>query len=117
MTKYTHNLKIVLSNPFDKIIITDGYIIDQIYYKISNRIFTNKVTFMDQEINTFLCWNKEDIGKLNKLFMGELFTLSMHSDKLLYECTRVVLQDIENKLKETHPGDWRIVFHISKILE
>ena len=117
---YTHNLKIAIITLSSKRIIQDGNIFDQIYTQFSNIIFKNKVIFMSQPTDTIICWEKKELNKIDSFFMGDLFTNAIHSDKVLYEATRVALQDIEIKLKQTYPTilqeDWRIQFHISVII-
>jgi hypothetical protein len=50
--------------------------------------------------------------------MGDLFTMSTHSDKVLYKGTSVLLNEIENKLKMNMVDkNWKILFHISKLLD
>jgi hypothetical protein len=62
---------------------------------------------------------KTPLTILQKYFIGECFTNPILSDAALYEITRLLLLDTEEKLKLQYnlSINWHIEFYISKCLD
>ena len=112
--KYSHNLNIMIIDesfsPFENKILMQS-----IYDEFVNKTIIKEGIIFNRKYEIHLHWEKINIQ--NK-FIGDLFIRSPYSDKVLYETTKKILNEIENNLKkETENKNWKIAFYISKLLE
>ena len=122
MTTYTHNLNILIIDEND-ITIENKTLTENIYNEFVNKTIIKKgklhnhIDYNDY-IEIKIHWERVPITNIQSKFMGDFFIKSAYSDKVLYETTKKILSDIENRLKmNTTNTYWKIVFHISKLLE
>ena len=109
--EYSHNLNILLVDNNNNI-IENKILLQQIYDEFVDKPITH---IFDMKYEICLYWKKVDTK--NK-FIGNLFIRSLYSDNVLYETTKKILNEIENKLKKNIPNkNWKIIFYISKLLE
>jgi hypothetical protein len=118
IAKQSHNLQIMIVDKLYHIIIDDNDLLESIYAEFVNKKISKQGTWLDTTFEIHLFWKKNVLTEIQGKFMGPLFICSPYSDKLLYEATKNILQEIENKLKlSTKNKNWKIIFHISKLLE
>jgi len=113
----THNLHILIKSTYDKD-INDNYILKKVYEELANIPIRRNILWNDQKIDTLIYWKKEQLNDIERHFMGDLFTTSIHNDSLQYKLTKIALREIENNIKKTMTNtQWKIIFHISKLLD
>lgn len=96
----------------------NNFILDMVYDHIANVQICRNFMWRGQEVDTLIYWKKEQINDIERNFMGDLFTTSIHSDALQYELTKIALNEIENNIKkDINNTKWKIIFHISKLLD
>jgi len=115
--QHTHNLNIIIIDDYENVII-NKQLLENIYNEIADKIIIKKGKFLNTNFEVQLLWNKLQLTDAESRFLGKLFIFSPYSDFVLYETTKIILQEIENKLKlKTIQKNWKIVFHISRLLE
>ena len=113
----SHNLNIKIVNENNEF-IENKLLLESIYNEFIDKKIIKKGHMLNRDFKIILYWKKMSITKIEEKLMGNIFIISSYSDKVLYEATKILLNDIENKLKlETNNKNWKIVFHISKLLE
>ena len=118
IAKQSHNLQIMIVDKLYHIIIDDNDLLERIYAEFVNKKISKQGTWLDTTFEIHLYWKKYVLTEIQGKFMGPLFLYSAYSDKVLYEATKSVLEEIENKLKLSSKNkNWKIMFHISKLLE
>ena len=116
VSRYTHNLNIFLVKNDNNDNINDIELIESIYAELADKHIKKKGHIFNSKFEIHLLWERLSITEAESKFMGVLFTNSLHSDRILYEATKTLLSDIENKLKnQTTDKNWKIIFHISKL--
>jgi len=114
---YTHNLNILIVDEND-IVIEDNNLLESIYNELDNKVITKQGKMLNRTFEITIYWNRLSLTNIQSKFMGNLFIKSLHSDKVLYETTERFLNEIEDQLKiNTTNKNWKIIFHISKLLE
>jgi hypothetical protein len=79
---------------------------------------TGKQISSGRTVEAWMFWEKIFITEIERNFMGDLFTTSVHSDRVLFELTRQTIADIEKNVKVYfHDPTIKIEFHISKLLD
>jgi hypothetical protein len=112
----SHNLHILIDSSYNNQI--NNILLEMIYKEIADKEITRNIIWLDKNIDTLIYWKKEKINEIESKFMGDLFTSPIHNDSLLYELTKLTLQEIEEKIKNgLFYTEWKIIFHISKKLE
>ncbi len=117
LSDYTHNLNILIVDEND-MVIEDNNLLESIYNELDNKVITKQGKMLNRTFEITIYWNRLSLTNIQSKFMGKLFIKSLHSDKVLYEITERFLSEIENRLKiNTKNNNWKIIFHISKLLE
>lgn len=115
--QHTHNLQILIVDEENNV-INNETLLEEIYSEFANKHIMKPVEMFDQDFIIYVYWEIKSITKIQKHLMGPLFIASMHSDKVLYEFTKILLGDIETKIKNKQSDkNWKIAFHISKLLD
>jgi hypothetical protein len=115
----SHNLNIKIFNENDEL-IENKSLLESIYNELVDKPIIKKIHAYGTDLEIKLLYTRKSITKIEKKFMGDIFIVSLYSDNILYDATKFVLNEIEHKLKletETIDKNWKIVFHISKLLE
>jgi hypothetical protein len=116
---HSHNLKFIIVDSNDTR-IDDPKMMEYVYSKIANVQFRKHVvvTRYNTQMPGYLCWRRYNLAEHNKSLMGDLFTPTIHSEHLLYESNKYVLEGIEAQYNAEVPDNTgRIKFHISKLLD
>jgi hypothetical protein len=112
----THNLHILIDSSYNKQI--NNIILEIVYADIADKEIKRNILWQNENIDTLIHWKKEVINEIESKFMGDLFTTPIHNDSLLYILTKITLEEIEKKVKDSSfYTNWKIIFHISKKLE
>jgi len=125
--KFSHNMKIIILNyEKDQLYEHCAEILPKVYAEIANKVI-RKVEYWSgsaemeiSKVDFAVLWHRKILSDYQKMFIGDLFTTSMVCDALLQSAMRRIIVEIQQKIKLEHPdmdGNWRIVFHISKIAE
>jgi hypothetical protein len=117
----SHNLNIQIVDKHDNK-IENHDLLESIYSSITGKQIIKKGKLLDSnlDVNIDIClyWQRMPITKEEQYFMGDLFLISSYSDKVLHLATHFLLNEIEHRLKNfTTNKNWKIIFHISKLLE
>ena len=113
----SHNLNLRIVDEDDNT-IKNPILLESIYSEFVGKRIIRKGIILDTKIELRLKWERKPITKIQNKFIGDLFICSVYSDQVLYAITKFVLNEIEEKLKNfTENKNWKIVFHISKLLE
>jgi hypothetical protein len=117
----SHNLNILIVDKHDNKIENQA-LLENIYDEITGKKIIKKGKLLDSkldvDIDVCLYWQRMPVTKEEQHFMGELFLVSAYSDKVLHIATHFLLIEIEHRLKNfTTNKNWKIIFHISKLLE
>ena len=117
IVNHTHNLHISICDDSNNIIYNDD-LLETIYAEFANKYVKKNGNWLKVNFEIKLFWERVVLSKRECQFMGPLFICSAYSDLVLYEATKFVLNEIENKIKKTCTNTrWKIIFHISKLLE
>lgn len=122
MSIYTHNLNIDIVDENDDT-IGNQFLLETIYKELANKPIMRKVQYDNKNFEVHLQWERLSITNIQKHFIGVLFIKSFYSDKVLYETTKKVLEDILTKLKSLNEyslfriTNWKLIFNISKLLD
>jgi hypothetical protein len=113
----THNLNILIVDEEDNK-IENPELLESIYSEITCKRIIKNCKILGSKIDINLIWERFPLTKEEQHFMGELFIYAVYSDKVLDMATKFLLNEIEKKLKNfTTNKKWKIIFHISKLLE
>lgn len=112
MSRYTHNLKILIVDENDEV-INDNECLIKIKEKLQNS-YTHKIDTQSviKIPSITLHWDLHSLSKIQSYFMGDLFACpTFDYDTILYSHTEKTLKIIENELGMKH----KIKFHISRM--
>lgn len=117
---YSHNLNILIVDE-NNITIENKILLESIYNEFVNKTIIKQAEILDTKYEIKLYWEKVLLTSIQSKFIGDLYITSSYTDKCLYETTKKILSEIENKLKintiNTINKNWKIIFYISKLLE
>lgn len=116
MTKYTHNLKIILVDENHEM-IENSSLMELIYGEIADTIIHQKGKMGNYEFDIHFRWERIRLTPIQTQFMGSLFTTSLYSDHVLNQATQTCLKEIEKDLQATTHETWKLLFYISKLLD
>jgi hypothetical protein len=113
MSKFTHNLKILIIDSKDEI-VEDEELLTKIKERLADSythsIFTPPNTQHPWVIT--VKWELHPLTKLQSHFMGDLFSQPNYSlDSVIYEHTEKTLKQLEKEFKMSN----KIRFHISRM--
>lgn len=109
MTSYIHNLKIILVDS-DENIILDHDFLDEIKH-ILCQSNTKNVEWNNKYIPVIIKWDKKKLNKIDKHVMGDLFLHSIYDDdNIIVHHTTQVISSINNPLKH------KIKIYISRLI-
>jgi hypothetical protein len=109
MTSYIHNLKIILVDS-DENIILDHDFLDEIKHVLCQSN-TKYVEWNNKYIPVIIKWDKKELNKIDKHVMGDLFTHSIYDDdSIIVNHTTQVISSIKNPTKH------KIKIYISRLI-
>jgi hypothetical protein len=140
---YSHNMKLLIVNNKNIIYEHQDNILQKVYMEIANKVIRKQVYWSGShdaersKVDFAVLWHRKIMkNDIEKIFLGDLFTISMVCDTLLYSATGKILLEIQNKIKkenmesidpksEEHQcipiqdmdTDWKIIFYISKLID
>jgi hypothetical protein len=107
--EYTHNLKIILLDENNNIVI-NNLLLNEIKNKLTNNI-THTIVWNGQLLDFTIKWDKKDLCEINQALMGDLFSNPIYnSDRIILEHTEKTIFKIDYKCK------YFVKFYISRII-
>lgn len=109
MEAYTHNLKIILVDN-DNNIILDNDFLDEIK-RVLCQLNTAKTKWNGKNIDITIKWNRKELNNIEKQFVGDLYSNPAYdSDSIIVNHTRQIISTINNT------SNYDIKFYISRII-
>ena len=103
--EYTHNLKIILID--NNCIVDDKPVLNEIK-NILSKNHTHKIEWSKNLLDVTIKWDKKELSEINQTLMGDLFSNSIYSDRIILQHTQETISKINCK--------YIIKFYISGIL-
>ena len=105
---YTHNLKLILVDDKDNIIVDENIELIKSCFLQEN---THKILWNNTIEKYTIKWDMIQLDKLNTQFMGDLFSCPIYNfDSIIVNHTKQIISSINNK------SNYNIKFYISKLI-
>jgi hypothetical protein len=109
MESYTHNLKIILVDDNENIVVDNDFL-DEIKNTLC-QTNTTKIKWNNKNIDITIKWHRKKLNNIQKQFMGDLCSNSIYNfDSIILNHTNQIISKINNTT------NYQIKFHISKII-
>jgi hypothetical protein len=109
MEVYTHNLKIILVDVSENIIIDNDFL-DEIKNTLC-QLNTKKVIWNGKNIDITIKWHRKELNNIENQFMGDLYSNPAYDfDSIIVNHTNQIISNINNKSK------YNIKFYISRLI-
>jgi hypothetical protein len=109
MELYSHNLKIILVDSNENIILDNDFLED-----IKNTLCqsnTTKVKYTNLDIDVTIQWHRKELTNIEKQFMGDLYSSPIYDiDSIIVNHTNQIISKINNK------SNYTIKFYISRLI-
>ena len=122
MTKYTHQLNIIIVDEKENIVENDS-LLKTVICELVNKPLVKVGYMFNQNFDIHIQWETPlnpsivTLANIQHKNVEVLFTNSYFSDKVLHGTTNMALDEIETLKVKPLNKDWKIMFHISKLLE
>lgn len=118
----THQLNIILVDEKDNIVENES-LLKTVICEVVNKPLVKVGYIFHQNFDIHVQWESPSnpsivtLANVQNKNVGVLFTTTFNSDKVIHGTTQVVLDEIETLKVKPLNKDWKIMFHISKVLE
>jgi hypothetical protein len=86
-------------------------LLEKIFEELTNKPIVKHINWEGSNIKIVLHWKRVHLEKKQSKFMGPLFIKSAYSDTALFDVTKAILGDIEQKFSN---DSWKILFNIAQ---
>lgn len=122
MSKPTHQLNIIIVDEKDNIVENES-LLKTVICELINKPITKVGYFSHQNFEIRIQWEAPanpsivTLANVQNKFVGVLFNTAFYSDKVIHETTLLALNEIDTQKVRPLNNNWKILFHISKVLE
>ena len=109
METYTHNLKIILVDSSENIVLDNDFL-DEIKNTLC-QTNTKKVQWNNQNIGVTIKWHRKELTNIEKQFMGDLYSNPAYNfDSIIVNHATQIISNINNT------SNYNIKFYISRVV-
>lgn len=122
MVTHTHQLNIIIVDEKENIVENDS-LLKTVIFELVNKPLVKVGYMFNQNFDIHIQWETPsdpsivNLANVQHKNVGVLFTNAYFSDKVLHGTTNMALDEIETLKVKPLNKDWKIMFHISKLLE